>query len=80
MVSNHKYEMTDRDKLEQVAANYNNLIALLSEQKKTTAKMIRGCVFHLKSTSALDRKKAMDSLTELASMLDGEASKMAPKP
>ena len=68
--------MTDRDTLEQVAASYNNLLTLQAQQKATMAKMIRACLFRLKSTNVRERKEATDALATLAEMLEGESAKV----
>lgn len=63
---------TDRETLEKVAAGYNDLMALYAQQRQTQAKMIRACLVRLRSTSARDRREALDGLANLADMLDPE--------
>lgn len=70
----------DREKLEQVAKGYHDLIALQAKQKATTAKMIRACVARIKSPDAFGRgrprQEGIKGLEDLAAMLEGEATRM----
>lgn len=64
--------MTDRDKLEKVAADYRELALLRIEQHKTMAQLIRVCIAQLRSPNATKRTEAVAALGDLANMLEGK--------
>lgn len=63
--------MTDRQKIEKIAADYRALTALRVQQQQTMAKLVRACIARLKSPDSRKRREALDSLSQLADMLDG---------
>lgn len=64
--------MTDREKLARVAVSFRELSALQTQQRETTAMMVRACLSKLKSNSSKDRREAMDALANLADILEGK--------
>lgn len=64
--------MTDRETLEAVAKGYHDHIALLAQQRETTAKLLRTCIARLKSPDSRKRKEAIEGLTQLAELLEGK--------
>lgn len=62
--------MTDRETLEKVARDYNDLIALHKKQKQTMVQLIRACVVQLQNPDSRKRKEAINSLRALADMLE----------
>jgi hypothetical protein len=63
-------EPSDRETLEKVAKGYHDLIALQTQQRETTALMIRTCVARLKSPDSRKRREAIDGLEQLATMME----------
>lgn len=62
--------MTPDETLKLVAKGYHDLIALQAQQRETTALMLRACVAHLNSPDSRKRREAINSLTQLADMLE----------
>lgn len=61
-----------RATLEAVAKGYHELIAMQTQQRETTALMIRTCVARLKSPDSRKRKEAIEGLEQLAAMMEGK--------
>lgn len=64
-------DMTDREKIEKIAAEYRNLTQLRIQQHRTMAELVRVCVARLKSPDSRKRREAIDALVGLADMLEG---------
>ena len=76
--------MTDRQKLEAVAASYQDLMELEAARRAHIAKMIRVCVqriertpgpfddAHRRAKIVLERRQAITALQDLSCMLAGE--------
>jgi uncharacterized protein (UPF0335 family) len=62
--------MTDRETLEKVAQDYNDLMALYATQRATSAVMIRACVKQLRSPDSRKRAEAITALETYAAMLE----------
>lgn len=64
--------MANRDRvvLEKVAKNYNKLMELQAEQRKTTAVYVRACVIRLRSKDPAKRAEAITALSSLADILE----------
>lgn len=62
--------MTDRETLEKVAKNYNDLIALQKSARVTQAQVIRACIKQLRKSDPAEREKALVALGRLADVLD----------
>ncbi len=62
--------MDDRAKLEAVAKGYHDLAALQTQQRETTALMLRACIARLKSPDSRKRAEAIKGLSDLADMME----------
>lgn len=62
--------MTDREKLEKLAVMSRDLVALLGQQKATTAEMVRGCLSRLRSPDSRKRAEGIKGLEGLLEILE----------
>lgn len=62
--------LSDRQRLEQVAQGYHDLMAIMAKQRTTSADLIRLCVTRLQSPDSRKRKEAIRALEDLATMME----------
>ena len=70
-VRNKPNEVSAKETLGKVAANYNELMVLQRQQRDLITETVRSCLRLLRSPNSLKRKEGLDGLEQLAGVMEG---------